>query len=93
MARESAAERNARILAETYEGDYGDLTISELEGKVIFLLDEVDDLSEQRKAHMDSFKELVDDKLSAIKYCRERRHYLRGANLEDQATQLLNDNE
>lgn len=93
MARESTAERRARMLRETFEGQYGDHTVPELKNTILVILNEKEDLEEQKKAHNDSFKELIKEKKDALQYCRERIVFLneeeRTGDLEAQADRLL----
>lgn len=85
-------QTRAEKLAEAYEGQYGDLTVSELKDKIIELLMQVDDLREQKKAHSDSFKDLISDKLDALDYCRERIPFVQRLDLENEATRILESN-
>jgi hypothetical protein len=92
---ESAEERRARELSEAYGDQYEEATESELKTRIVDLLDEIDDTTEQRKAHMDTMKDLIDNKKDELQYCRERRQYVQSAQgiteLEAQATNLLQD--
>lgn len=89
MAREDKATKEARELRETYEPVYGEMNVSEIKDSVLVLLDEIEDLSEDRQAHMDSMKEVIDNRKDALKYCRERRHFLRTEGLSQDATNIL----
>lgn len=93
MARESTAQRRARELRETFEGQYGDYTVPELKNTILLLLNEKEDLEEQKKAHNDSFKELIKEKKDALRYCRERIVYVqeeeRRDGLEAEADRIL----
>lgn len=93
MARETVAERNARILRETFEGQYGEYTVPELKNAILLLLNEKEDLEEQKKAHNDSFKELIKEKKDALRYCRERIVFVqeeeRRGGLEAEADAIL----
>lgn len=89
MAKESKEVKDARELRETYEPVYGEMDVSQIKDAVLSLLDEIEDLSDDRQAHMDSMKEVIDNRKDALKYCRERRHFLRTEGLTLTATELL----
>lgn len=90
---ESAEERRARELSEAYSDQYEESTEAELKTRIVDLLDEIDDTTEQRKAHMDTMKDMIDGKKDELQYCRERRQYVQSAQgrtqLETQADELL----
>lgn len=91
--RETAEEKKARILREVYADQYANQNEEQVKTKIIELLDDIDDTVEQRQAHMDTMKDVIDDKKDELLYCRQRRQFLRSAEgraaLESQADELL----
>jgi len=91
--RETAEEKKARELREAYESVYENHDEVALKTRIVNLLDEIDDNDEQRQAHMDTMKGLIDDKKDELLYCRQRRQYVTSAQgrteLEEQATNLI----
>jgi hypothetical protein len=91
--RESARERNARILRDAFENEFGDLSQDQLKNVVLLKLTEIEDLQDQKKASNDSFKDQIKDKKDAIQYCRERVDFLVGETMVAAANDLLEDEE
>jgi hypothetical protein len=91
--RETAEEKKARELREAYESVYENHDEAALKTRIVNLLDEIDDHAEQRQAHMDTMKDLIDDKKDELMYCRQRRQYVMSAQgraeLEEQATEII----
>jgi len=91
--RETKEEKKARELREAYEDTYLEQGEEQIKNRIIELLDEIDDTREQRQAHMDTMKDVVDEKEDELMYCRQRRQYLRSAQgraeLETAATEII----
>ena len=91
--RESARERNARILREAFENEFGDLTQDQLKNVVLLKLTEIEDLQEQKKAANDTFKDQIKDRKDAIQYCRERVDFLGTEVMRERANELLGEDD
>lgn len=78
-----------RLARQALENRYANMSNTELKDEVMRLLNEIEDLAEQRKAHMDSFKEVIDEKKDQVKYCRELISTVNRQQLETAATELL----
>jgi hypothetical protein len=94
--RETKEEKKARELRDAYENVYENHDEDALKTKVVDLLNSIDDTAEQAKAQSDAMKDRVDDYKDELLYVRQRIDYVRSAQgrseLEDQATELLNNN-
>ena len=87
--RESARQRDARILREAFENTYGDLNADQLKNAVLENLRQIEDYQEQKKASNSVFNEQIKDKKDAIQYCRERVDFLSGEAMVAAADELL----
>ena len=75
--QESAAQRRARELRESNEGEFGDLSVSQLKDNIVRLLKEVSDHEDSKKDAAASWGVLIKDKKGSIQYCTERIDHLR----------------
>ncbi|MDD3412594.1 MAG: hypothetical protein PHY47_01205 [Lachnospiraceae bacterium] len=91
--RESARERNARILREAFEATYGDLNAEQLKNAILENLRAIEDFEEQKKAASATFREQIKDKKDAIQYCRERIDFISGEAMVRAADELLEEDE
>jgi len=91
MARkETKEERHARELAEAFSNDYELLTEDQIKTKIVELLDQIDDLAEQRQAQMDTMKDMILGKQDELEYARDRRHFLRSAQGQQEIEAAVN---
>lgn len=91
MATESATRRNARIIRETHEGTFGDMSVAQLKDAIVQQVVQIQDFKESKKAENKAWSDQIKEKQDGIQYCTERIDYVNHeaavANQLDQARQ------
>jgi hypothetical protein len=76
MARQNAQETKAQELREAFEGQYGELTVQQLEDELVRQVKTKADHEQSKKDYAKSYGELVKNAQDSITYIVERIDYL-----------------